>query len=317
MRLIVITYHYLGVDPNPFPAIYPISERSFKKQIEKIGEKFNFVSLKNVVNHIIGNGTLPQNSCILTFDDGLRSQYEIARPILTSKGIPAIYFINTEPLMDNKPSTIHLIHWLRGNIKSADFKREIKNNLRDLGFDIEVLFKTNVDLLQKVKTQYPYDKGEIAQIKYTLNFLIEWSDMEKMIDRIFSDYHGNYGKFCKAYYFTKSMCKELILEGEIGTHFHSHIPHSRFGFDKLSKDLLVSLNYFSDCFGKNVNAVSYPFGIVGSGVNKLKKILDTSGIKLGFVNTKKINYALNDRFFLSRYNTNDVPGGSRPIISFD
>jgi hypothetical protein len=63
--------------------------------------------------------------------------------------------------------------------------------------------------------------------------------------------------------------------------------------------------------------VSYPFGIVGSGVNKLKKILDTSGIKLGFVNTKKINYALNDRFFLSRYNTNDVPGGSRPIISFD
>ncbi len=42
-----------------------------------------------------------QNYFVLSFDDGLRKMFDVVRPILNKKGIPAIFFLNSA-FVDNK-----------------------------------------------------------------------------------------------------------------------------------------------------------------------------------------------------------------------
>lgn len=49
-----------------------------------------------------GKRALPARPVLVTFDDGYRSVFEIARPILTQHGIPAVVFVCTDPVREQR-----------------------------------------------------------------------------------------------------------------------------------------------------------------------------------------------------------------------
>lgn len=51
------------------------------------------VSLEDVVSSIRGIRRLPRRAVLITFDDGDRSVYDVARPILQTRGLPAVAFV--------------------------------------------------------------------------------------------------------------------------------------------------------------------------------------------------------------------------------
>ncbi|MFE5935332.1 polysaccharide deacetylase family protein [Streptomyces sp. NPDC056470] len=80
-RLAVLGYH--GVDdPTTFAAHLDLLQRSFVP-----------VSLEQVEEAAHGGRRLPAHSVLVTFDDGDRSVYTHALPMLTARGIPAVCFV--------------------------------------------------------------------------------------------------------------------------------------------------------------------------------------------------------------------------------
>lgn len=87
MLFLSVNFHGIHEDKEfPYPGIYGTSPNRFIRQLDRIGKYFDFISQNDLARAIEGNGKLPDRCCLITFDDGLKSQYANALPILQKKG---------------------------------------------------------------------------------------------------------------------------------------------------------------------------------------------------------------------------------------
>lgn len=95
----ILTYHYIGNNPNPLDKIrdnLSVSPNEFEVQMKYIAENgFNTTSLDTMYASLEGKATLPAKSIILTFDDGYIDFYVNAFPILRRFNLHATAFIPT------------------------------------------------------------------------------------------------------------------------------------------------------------------------------------------------------------------------------
>lgn len=104
-RLTVLAYHRIH-DPARFEFFEPVISAppdGFARQMDLIAERFNAVSLADVLSWLDGKGSLPSNPALITFDDGYRDNLEQALPILRERELPAVLFIATENIDRNQP----------------------------------------------------------------------------------------------------------------------------------------------------------------------------------------------------------------------
>lgn len=102
-RLVLPFYHAVSDEELPhISALYPHkSVASFIKDLDTLLQYFEPIDLQQLIQ-LVQNKEQPRKPVFhLSFDDGLREVYEIVRPILLDKGIPATAFINTA-FIDNK-----------------------------------------------------------------------------------------------------------------------------------------------------------------------------------------------------------------------
>ncbi len=92
--LIVSNYHYIREDfTAKHPSIFGLTPKQFRLQMEELSKAGSFISQKDLLK--FRNKKFDKNYILITFDDGLKEQYELAKPILDAMGIPFIFFINT------------------------------------------------------------------------------------------------------------------------------------------------------------------------------------------------------------------------------
>jgi len=65
---------------------------SFERELRWLKRRFNIVPLRSIANAATNGGTLG-DKVALTFDDGLRSNIEVAYPLLHRLAIPATFFV--------------------------------------------------------------------------------------------------------------------------------------------------------------------------------------------------------------------------------
>jgi peptidoglycan/xylan/chitin deacetylase (PgdA/CDA1 family) len=85
-------YHVIALPPAgaPFPGLY-VSPHSFSVQMSWLARHgFHAVTLRAVYDHWKGRRPLPRHPIVLTFDDGYRSDYRAALPVLRSHGWPGV-----------------------------------------------------------------------------------------------------------------------------------------------------------------------------------------------------------------------------------
>jgi peptidoglycan/xylan/chitin deacetylase (PgdA/CDA1 family) len=75
----------------------------------------------------LGRGPLPERALAVTFDDGFRSVYRNAMPLLAARRIPATYYLVTDRLSDRSPIWINEMNWFlrrhRGAAKALIARR--------------------------------------------------------------------------------------------------------------------------------------------------------------------------------------------------
>jgi peptidoglycan/xylan/chitin deacetylase (PgdA/CDA1 family) len=138
-QVVIFGYHrFVNNVRRPDTEITP---QAFEAQMQELKNKgISVILMQDFLAWRRGEKAIPAKSAILTFDDGWKSQHEVAWPILQKFNYPVTLFIYTEGI---RPG-----HYSGGESMSWDQLAE----MRDAGVDIQAHTATHSDLRR------PYDK---------------------------------------------------------------------------------------------------------------------------------------------------------------
>ncbi|HVF72624.1 MAG TPA: polysaccharide deacetylase family protein [Chthoniobacterales bacterium] len=138
-QVIIFGYHrFVNVVRRPDTEITPAL---FEQQMQELKNKnINVIQMQDFLAWRRGEKAIPPKSAIITFDDGWKSQYDVAWPILKKFNYPVTLFIYTEGIRPGRFSGGESMSW------------EHLAEMRDAGVDIQAHTVTHSDLRK------PYDK---------------------------------------------------------------------------------------------------------------------------------------------------------------
>jgi peptidoglycan/xylan/chitin deacetylase (PgdA/CDA1 family) len=304
--LVAVNYHYIRDSfDTPFPGIHGVTPVQFEEQLKLLARAGEFVSADQIRAAVRGDQVLPERAISVTFDDGLREQYEHALPILRRLGIPAIFFINTAPIASCRVLPVHKIHLLRAHVAPAEFTRLLQRHAADQGITLDLERECEAASLH-----YNYDSPEAARLKYLLNFLLNPDQRDRLVEVLFAEvFTGQESAISRGLYMDVGQIRELSRHACIGTHAHEHLPLGLLPPALAEKQIEMSLAYLAEWSGYRPFALSYPYGahnVCSRGVGETAERL---GVEFAFTMERAGNRDLRQRMHLARFDCNDLPGG--------
>ncbi len=141
-----------------------ITPEAFEEQMKKLQEdKISVIGMQDFLAWKRGEKSIPAHAAIITIDDGYKTGYEVAWPILKKYGYPFTLFIYTEGVKGGKYGGGQAMSW------------EQLGEMRDAGVDIQAHSETHQDLRKlpgKLKaggqTYEQWLESEVAGSKATL-----------------------------------------------------------------------------------------------------------------------------------------------------
>lgn len=106
-KVVVLLYHDIA-DTRENSAT--MSPELFRKHMAVLEQEFNVISLDDVVAFQNGTKIVPPNAVAITFDDGYRSNYDVAYPILKQYEWPATVFLTLDDVGRVNP-TLEWLTW--------------------------------------------------------------------------------------------------------------------------------------------------------------------------------------------------------------
>lgn len=304
-ELLIINYHYVR-EFFPNSGIHGITPKFFQDQIDKIIlAGYKFISLEDLVYYNETDLSLTKSNrfCLLTFDDGLKESYESAYRYLKNKGIPAAFFVCSDTLNRDRLLQVHKLQHIRSVISEHELVREINRIIPNANKNTII-----IDAIQ----QYPWDSEISAILKYTINFELNWEQSQEFVNDLFIRSFKDESKLAEELYMSPDQLSELAKTKSIGSHTVSHRALSRLSDQELKNELFNSKTIIEKFLASTIDSVSYPYGENSSVNDSVFSYAKLANYKLGFTMNRSINL-LNkteqDRFRLSRFDTNDVLGG--------
>ncbi|MCP4660813.1 MAG: polysaccharide deacetylase family protein [bacterium] len=316
--LLAVNFHY--VRPRfdaPFPGIHGVTPGELRRQLALLGRLGEFVAARQVRAAVRGGARLPERAILVTFDDGLREQFEHAWPVLRAMGVPAIFFVNTAPIADGTVSTVHQIHLLRAHLAPGDFV----DLLRTRATAVEIPLAPG-EPTQETREQYPYDPPETAALKYALNFELPLAERRRLIRECFAAAFGSReAEISRDLYLDADEIRRLTAEAAVGTHVHEHLPLNEVPVSAAEELIRTSLDQLEASTGERPFAMSYPYGGYEACPPAVADRARALGVDFAFTMERagnppfvplRGNASLERPLHLARFDCNDLPGGRNP-----
>lgn len=300
----VSNYHYIRENfKTDYPSIFGLTPYEFKNQLKKIKNSGDFINPVHFINNFEDLVNSKDNYFFITFDDGLKEQFEFAVPILDEFNTQAIYFATSINSECNKVCTVHKIHLLRSILKPQDLLNYLELNKID---------NLSIAEQETAKTCYRFDDVPTAKLKYLLNFKIPFELQEKLIDGLFKLYFSE-KEVCESLYMTNDQLHYLAQNNCLGSHTHSHYPLGLLDDIKLHYELNHSKTYLENLTSSKINMIAYPYGTPEACDDRIAEEAKKAGYIFGFT-TQKGNLNNNPtKLLLNRFDCNDLIGGKNFI----
>jgi peptidoglycan/xylan/chitin deacetylase (PgdA/CDA1 family) len=153
-QTIIFCYHRL-VDKVRYPGT-EITPAAFEAQMKMLKDRgITVISMQDLLAWKRGEKNIPPRCAVITFDDGWKSQYEVAWPILKKFGYPVTMFIYTEGVRGGSLGGGEAITW------------EQLGDMRDNGVDIQAHTATHQDLREGHNIMLASTGGKRTRTKLT------------------------------------------------------------------------------------------------------------------------------------------------------
>lgn len=298
MHLLAVNFHYFRED-KPASGIYPLSIKEFTDQIDELSKYYKFISQDDLINKLNYPREDSNHYCLLTFDDGLKEQMKIFN-LLRQWGIPGVFYVTTQPLREHKVVDVHKLHYIRAQ----------KNDSEVLEYISQFIDISSIPYPSNIEKLYRYDPLETKKLKYLLNFGIDASLKNKIINSLFSELIDE-DVYAQQLYMDMSDLQVLSKYGCLGSHTDSHLPLATQNEDIIRKEIQKSNDYLSSICGESPKSISYPYGGPKAVSPKVANIASETGFAYGLTMNRGINIFkdIDDVMLLNRIDTNDAPGG--------
>ena len=297
-----IMFHHFHDDKLHKKSQGSISKDVLYKIIKFLGRE-NILDAKDFLLRFKENKLKEKDLCF-TFDDGIKSQYDVALPVLEDLKIKGFFFIYSS-LLEAKPDLLEVYRYFRTNY-FKDIDEFYENFFSKCNLNLENFFKNNEKIIKSKKIKYPF--YSINDIKFRLirDNLMDKEKYEKIMLEMFAEKNFKEKKEFNNLFMNKENLINLKQSGhQIGLHSHSH--HTNFKkldyktqyseYDKNLNILTKNLN----CNKNEIVSMSHP---CGSYNDDSLKVLEKLGVELGFKNIMdvkdNIDKSDNSKFEIAR-----------------
>src|SRR5881296_700916 len=164
-QTIIFCYHLL-VDKVRYPGT-EITPAAFEAQMKELKDRgITVIPMQDLLAWKRGEKNIPPRCAVITFDDGWKSQYEVAWPIMKKHGYPFTMFIYTEGVAGGSLGGGQAITW------------EQLADMRDNGVDIEAHTATHQDLREGHNIMLASPGGKRTRAKLTGPQYEQWVQNE-------------------------------------------------------------------------------------------------------------------------------------------
>jgi peptidoglycan/xylan/chitin deacetylase (PgdA/CDA1 family) len=285
-KILILAYHGLtdrNHDVLPWTTI-PVG--AFEKQIRYISTKYRVFPLQKVVNEIKRGASLPDNTAVLTFDDGYRNNLTLALPILKKYNVPATIFltagyIGTEKILPLDEAFLIIA----GAQEKAPFitpELGIGPILFDSPKAVYQGYKQTVAALKKLPTSL--QKLHLARLRDFLKPEYKDSVLADFQMLTWGDVH-------------KLLSSGLI---DIGAHTISHEILTNVSHREAEQEILASKSLIEQWTGHTINLFAYPNGTPADYDDRHITCLKNTGFSCSVTTTGRLNRLDDNCFCLGR-----------------
>ncbi len=233
-------YHVVSNSKLPYILNYPyFNSAQFENQLDYYLKYFKPVSLNYILEHPKTNKKVFH----LSFDDGLRECFEVVAPILTKKGIPATFFVNS-----GFAGNQELFHRYKASLILSELNKtkntEAVNFLKDNGLTRDSILQTNI--------------SQVEILNQTATFLnINFADILKETKP----------------YLTLQQISEIQQQGfSIGAHSENHPEFYKISEEEQLNEIKQSINWVVENFNPEIKTFAFPFTDDGVSLQLLKQL---------------------------------------------
>lgn len=262
----IVMYHYVRDIKNcRYPELKALDMSSFRRQLDYIQAHYMPVTAEDIRDCLDLKKNLPQNACLLTFDDGYLDHYTNVFPELVKRGIsgcfyPPVAAVHRSGVLDvNK---IHLIlaregysqiDRLLGELKSVYCAIQGKYNVPDF-----------VELYSQYAIKSRFDSAEVVYFKRVLQHVLPPKMRSEILNTLFYNIMDvDEGILAKELYVSIDMLNVMAKNGmHIGSHGDKHIWLDKVDSQIQNKEIQFSLDLLSNVYEGDdfFWSISYPFG---------------------------------------------------------
>lgn len=313
-KVVIVMYHYIrNLVNSRYPNIKGLDIQLFRQQIAFFKQNFNIITCEQLLDSIANKSDLPENSMLLTFDDGYLEHYTNVFPILMENKIQGFFSMPGKILKEEKVLDVNKIHFILASttIESIlEFLFERLNFYRGREFDIP----ENQVIYQKLAVPGRFDNEKVIFIKRLLQAELDETLRNIIVEELFKEYIPvNESVFAKELYMNYDQIKLMKNSGMyFGIHGYEHYWFEKLPSNKMKRDIEQALEVFEDVVNEKEWIMCYPYG---SYSNESKEYIRRIGCKLGFTTEVRVaDIEKDDVLTLPRLDTNDFPPKSNQYL---
>lgn len=284
-RLHIVMYYYVRRETSRFPTLKMRRWDAFTGQLDWLQQHFTMVTAEDVIAACRGEKVLPDDSCLLSFDDGYQEHFTEVFPELYRRGLSGVFFppvcaTRRDHLMEvNKIQLLLALNEQRMDALLASIQKLYDDAHANHVVGFEPAW---ADIKAEYAKPSRFDPAEVVLTKCLLQFALPAEWRTRFIDKLWPDFVGiDETVIANEYYMSEDMLRIMANNGmSIGSHGVKHLWLNKISPEEQQEEIGVSVEMLHRIYGKTELdwVMGYPFG----GVNdSLEQICRDMGCAIG------------------------------------
>lgn len=290
------------------PGGMDVSRETFERHMAFVAGHFNVISFGELCDLARSGQAIPPRTCVITFDDGWRDNYDNAFPVLQRHGLPATIFLAVNYVENGEWYWLERFRFLMSQVVQMLRRPELPPANRE----------RILACMSEHGIGAPPESGDQDAVAYWLmDQGKEVADRpESDVSRLMSDLEDLYElpESGNARLFLNwSEIGEMAEAGiEFGSHTMSHSELNSLDGDAQAAELKESKREIERHLGRTVTTLAYPYGKHDATTRRLATELGYAGAcstKLGLVDPSS------DQFAMERISIHEQVSDTLPLFA--